>query len=294
MSSTNQALGPKEPPAPPNCVMVQPYRRRSAPGVGLVASALPMSYPAALHVTARPAPAPGAVTVVFVHGVAGPGGQLPAGDAAAARAGHARLRPPGLPGLPGRRGGGPGRPRAGSPLDCGRRRAPRGGGPVVAIGHSLGGDVVVGAALAEPGAFDAIGAYEPPMPWLGFRRDRPGEARAWPAMADDPGEEAERFFTPDGGPGGLVPPHRGGPGGAPRRRSGAGGRPAQLAGRGPALRRHRARRAVRVRHGRAGRRSRTTAPRVQWLGAHVPDAAVYEITGAPTARTCRTPITSPR
>ena len=77
----------------------------------------------------------------------------------------------------------------------GRGEAGRAAGPVVAVGHSLGGDVVVGAALAEPGAFDAIGAFEPPMPWLGFRRDRPGEARAWPAMADDPGEEVERFFS---------------------------------------------------------------------------------------------------
>jgi pimeloyl-ACP methyl ester carboxylesterase len=70
------------------------------------------------------------------------------------------------------------------------------GGPVVAVGHSLGGDVVIAAALAEPRAFDAIGAFEPPMPWLGFRRnqgpDRP--ARPWPALAEDPGVEAERFF----------------------------------------------------------------------------------------------------
>ena len=65
------------------------------------------------------------------------------------------------------------------------------GGPVVAVGHSLGGNVVIGAALASPGAFEAIGAYEPPMPWLGFRRQ---EGRPWPAVADDPAEEAERFF----------------------------------------------------------------------------------------------------
>ncbi len=46
----------------------------------------------------------------------------------------------------------------------------RGAGPVVAVGHSVGGDVVLGAALAEPRACDAVGAFEPPMPWLGFRR----------------------------------------------------------------------------------------------------------------------------
>ncbi len=68
-------------------------------------------------------------------------------------------------------------------------------GSVVAVGHSFGGDVVVGAALASPHAFDAIGAFEPPMPWLGFRRDDSGGApRPWPAISDDPGEEVERFF----------------------------------------------------------------------------------------------------
>jgi pimeloyl-ACP methyl ester carboxylesterase len=69
-------------------------------------------------------------------------------------------------------------------------------GPLCAIGHSLGGVVVVGAALAEPRAFDSIGAFEPPMPWLGFRRTEPGDdrPRGWMPLADDPGDEAERFF----------------------------------------------------------------------------------------------------
>jgi pimeloyl-ACP methyl ester carboxylesterase len=74
------------------------------------------------------------------------------------------------------------------------------------IGHSLGGDVVMGAALAEPTLVCAIGLYEPPMPWLGFRRtlsdaeptaptpDEAAAVRPWPPMADDPAEEAERFF----------------------------------------------------------------------------------------------------
>jgi len=88
-----------------------------------------------------------------------------------------------------------------------------GSGGATAVGHSFGGDVVIGAAIAEPGAFASIGAFEPPMPWLGFRRDgvvpgsaadrggagggvrvsRPGGPR-WTPMADDPGVEAERFF----------------------------------------------------------------------------------------------------
>jgi len=64
----------------------------------------------------------------------------------------------------------------------------------VAIGHSLGGDVVIGAALADPRAFDSIGAFEPPMPWLGFRRQGRQGGVPWPAPSDDPGIEAERFF----------------------------------------------------------------------------------------------------
>jgi pimeloyl-ACP methyl ester carboxylesterase len=64
--------------------------------------------------------------------------------------------------------------------------------PVVLVGHSYGGDVVVGAALREPSAVAGIGAYEPPMPWLGFR---PQHARrgGW-EIREDPAEEAEQFF----------------------------------------------------------------------------------------------------
>ena len=168
----------------------------------MVASPLPMSYPAALHVTSRPASAPGAATVIFVHGSLDRGEsfrrvmrRLPdLTTIAYDRRGYQSSRDGGVVDLgwhiedllavaeaswvAAGSGGGP-------------------GGPVVAVGHSLGGDVVIGAALAEPRAFDAIGAFEPPMPWLGFRRDqghgRP--ARPWPALAEDPGVEAERFFS---------------------------------------------------------------------------------------------------
>src|SRR5271155_4263891 len=43
--------------------------------------------------------------------------------------------------------------------------ASRSGAPVVAVGHSFGGDVVVGAAIRDPDRFVSIGAFEPPMPW---------------------------------------------------------------------------------------------------------------------------------
>ena len=71
--------------------------------------------------------------------------------------------------------------------------------PITAVGHSVGGDVVIAAAIADPAPFASIGAFEPPMPWLGFRRARPasdatGDAAPWPPLATDPGQEAERFF----------------------------------------------------------------------------------------------------
>jgi pimeloyl-ACP methyl ester carboxylesterase len=160
-----------------------------------------MSYPAALHVTSRPASVPGAATVVFVHG------SLDRGESFR----RVMRRLPDLTTIAYDRRGYQGS-REGGVVDLGGHiedllavaeaswaAAGNGGGsggPVVAVGHSLGGDVVIGAALAEPEAFHAIGVFEPPMPWLGFRRDKgPGApARPWPALAEDPGAEAERFF----------------------------------------------------------------------------------------------------
>ncbi|MDA8312067.1 MAG: alpha/beta hydrolase [Actinomycetota bacterium] len=73
-----------------------------------------------------------------------------------------------------------------------RHRA--GGRGVVAVGHSVGATIVLGAAVASPEALRAVGAYEASMPWLGFhRRDAPG-SRTRHGGAADPGLEAERFF----------------------------------------------------------------------------------------------------
>lgn len=160
-----------------------------------------MSYPAALNVMERPSSEPGAATVIFVHG------SLDRGDSfrrVMRRLPELRTVAYDRRGYQGSRDGGVTDLR-GHVADliaiAAAARLEGGGGPVVAVGHSLGGDVVVGAALAEPTAFESIGAYEPPMPWLGFRRDRPpgspsaGGAAGWPALADDPAEEAERFFS---------------------------------------------------------------------------------------------------
>jgi pimeloyl-ACP methyl ester carboxylesterase len=64
-----------------------------------------------------------------------------------------------------------------------------GGRRAAVVGHSLGGDVALAAALAEPDALSAVGAYEPPLPWLPWwpRRNR--------AVDDeDPAGFAEAFF----------------------------------------------------------------------------------------------------
>jgi pimeloyl-ACP methyl ester carboxylesterase len=63
------------------------------------------------------------------------------------------------------------------------------GAGVVAIGHSFGGVLVQAAALRAPNLFASIGAFESPMPWLGFHR-----SGGWSPLAEDPGDEAERFF----------------------------------------------------------------------------------------------------
>ncbi|HLI75185.1 MAG TPA: alpha/beta hydrolase [Acidimicrobiales bacterium] len=64
-----------------------------------------------------------------------------------------------------------------------------GEGPAVVIGHSYGGDVALGAALAAPDSIGAVGAYEPPLPWMDWW---PRRVRS--AAEEDPGVFAESFF----------------------------------------------------------------------------------------------------
>ena len=279
MSSTNQALGPNEPPAPPNCVMGQPYRRRSGPGGRLVASALPMSYPAALHVTDAAGGGTGrrrpwsSSTGRSTGGTASAGscGGCPSSPrwpttAGATRAhgaagwwtSEATCRSP-----PHRRGGAlrGRRPRGRrGPQPRGRRRRGRRAGRAGGLRRRRG--LRAAHALARL----------PPRPGRrGPRLARRGRG---------PRRGGRALLLPDGRPGGLVPPQRGGPGGRA----------------GPTVRRWsptcaacvaRARPStstalgvpVRVRHGRAATQPHHRAT-VQWLGAHVPGADVYEITGA--------------
>jgi pimeloyl-ACP methyl ester carboxylesterase len=60
---------------------------------------------------------------------------------------------------------------------------------VVVIGHSLGGLIALVAAQREPGLIRAVGAYEPPLPWLDWW---PVRSRAF--TTEDPGEYARSFY----------------------------------------------------------------------------------------------------
>jgi pimeloyl-ACP methyl ester carboxylesterase len=60
----------------------------------------------------------------------------------------------------------------------------------VVIGHSFGGDIALGAAIASPRTVVAVGAYEPPMPWAPWWPRR----RQADVLGEDPGAFAESFF----------------------------------------------------------------------------------------------------
>ena len=283
MSSTSQALGPNEPPAPPNWVMGQPYRWRSGlmGRPGSVCPAHELSGRPPLHRAAgrrsNPGSPAGNATVVFVHG------SLDRGDSF-------RLAMRRLPEF--------------ATLAYDRRgyQGSRGGGVVDLAGHIDDLLAIADTARAE-GDGPRGGDRAQPRRQRGHRRrtgivrgpstpsapsSRPcrgwafggAGARPWPPLADDPGEEAERFFSRMVGAGTWARLHRGRAGPATGRRAGAGGRPAQHAGRGRTLRRHRARRSRRVRPRRSRRRAPHHRRGVEWLGANVPGAVVYEIAKA--------------
>jgi pimeloyl-ACP methyl ester carboxylesterase len=65
----------------------------------------------------------------------------------------------------------------------------------VLVGHSLGGDVAMLAALRRPDIVGAVGAYEPPMPWLPWwPRGSAGGDAARRAEGGDPEGAAEWFI----------------------------------------------------------------------------------------------------
>jgi pimeloyl-ACP methyl ester carboxylesterase len=238
-----------------------------------------MGYPAGLHILERAGSVPGAPTVVLVHGSLDRAEsfrrvmrRLPELDIVVYdRRGYQGSRDAGVVGLAG---------HIADLVDIVTEVRAQGATTVAAVGHSVGGDVVIGAALAEPRLCDAVGAFEPPMPWLGFRRSRPGEERPrdWTPMAEDPAEEVERFFSR------MVSPsawQRLSEEGRADRRADGPALVADLLGlRGdppfdvmdlavPAL------------FGRGGPASEPHhRDGVAWLGSHVPGAGRYEIEGA--------------
>jgi pimeloyl-ACP methyl ester carboxylesterase len=65
----------------------------------------------------------------------------------------------------------------------------------VLVGHSLGGDVAILAALRRPDLVAAVGAYEPPMPWLPWwPRGSAGGDAARRGEGGDPEGAAEWFI----------------------------------------------------------------------------------------------------
>jgi pimeloyl-ACP methyl ester carboxylesterase len=171
---------------------------------------------------------------------------------------------------------------------------------VTAVGHSFGCDVVIAAALADPTRFASVGAYEPPVPWLGFRStgvatagrrpslsaDEAGggppagadRAGGWPPAGADPAEEAERFFrrmVGDGAWDRLPEADRA------RRRSEGPALVADLAAiRGPAPFDVTAL-TVPVLFGRGGPASRPHhRAAIAWLAEHVPGATLVDVDAA--------------
>ena len=149
-----------------------------------------MGFPAGLHVVERPATDPGSPTLVFVHGSLDraesfrrvmrrlPELSIVIYD----RRGYQGSRGAGTTGLTG---------HIADLVAILAEIRSRGAVSISAVGHSAGGDVVLGAALSDPGACDSVGAFEPPMPWLGFHPPPDDRER----IVKDPGDEAERFFS---------------------------------------------------------------------------------------------------
>jgi len=78
-------------------------------------------------------------------------------------------------------------------------------GPAVVVGHSYGGDVALGAALASPSTVRAVGAYEMPLPWEPWWPRRTASS----ITDEDPATFAEGFFRRVVGEGGWerLSPH---------------------------------------------------------------------------------------
>ena len=208
---------------------------------------------------------------------------------------HRGLRPPGLPGFAGRRGR---RSRWAHRGPAGHRRGGRGPTALARWWPSAtasGATSWSGAALADARGLrrhrglrtpDALAGIPPPA-------GDGAAAQGWPRDVRGPGVEVEHFFSR------MVSPEAwarlterpGRPGG---RWPGADGRPAQLPVHGARLRRHRARRARRLRDGRRGYGPAPSAERGMAGGKRARGRRSSRSRGRSTGRTSPILTTSPR
>lgn len=77
-------------------------------------------------------------------------------------------------------------------IDLARSVAADPAGPLVVVGHSLGGLLALHLGWGEPGLLDAIGVWEPPLPWLSWYRGSAGDRAR--ASATTPEAAAEGFL----------------------------------------------------------------------------------------------------
>ncbi len=66
-------------------------------------------------------------------------------------------------------------------------------GPLVVVGHSMGGLIALHAGRLHPGRVVSVGAWEPPMPWLPWYLSDAARS-ASKVASGDPGDAAEAFL----------------------------------------------------------------------------------------------------
>ena len=66
--------------------------------------------------------------------------------------------------------------------------------PPVVVAHSFGSNPTMLAATLRPGAFAAIGLWEPPLPWVDWWSDTTKAYNATVAASEEPGDDIEAMY----------------------------------------------------------------------------------------------------